>query len=136
MCPRLASIFSSSRSVEITPKHGPVKLTLNLKLKVKFFRNHPNQLKLNDLNPLSQTNPPNPKQLTQLKPTNPNKPNQPSTKIKLTHPNQPTQLKLIKPNVLTEDSRSLFSQIFIAQVEDTITRSLVSELVVPGLYPL
>ena len=81
ICRRFVSKFSSSRSVEITPKHGTAKLTLNLKLKVKFFRDHPNQHKLTNQykpskpNPLIETNQPkklNPKQPTQLKPTNPN----------------------------------------------------------------
>ena len=40
MCSFLASKFASSRLVEITPDHGPAKLTLTLELKVNFFRNH------------------------------------------------------------------------------------------------
>ena len=51
--------------VKITPKDGSAKLTLTLKLKVKFFGNHPNQ---------PNSNKPTQKNLSEL--TNPNKCNQ------------------------------------------------------------
>ena len=40
---RVISRLSSSHSVEITLQHGTAKLTLTLKHKIEFFRNHFNQ---------------------------------------------------------------------------------------------
>ena len=97
MCRRLVGRFAHSRPVEINPKHGPEKWTFTLKLKVKFFRNHPNQRKPTNPIKLLQTNklkPSNPNELiqtTQPKPTNLNQ----ATRINLT---QTSRSKRINPN--------------------------------------
>ena len=94
MCRRLASRASNWSPVEITSKFTNAKLTLILKIKVKFFRNHPNQPKpINTANELEPSNPHQPTRikqplLTNLNSFNPNelKPSDSNQLIQTKHP--------------------------------------------------